>query len=40
MSDPNQVLRDMIFFYEFARKRKKRKKRHQRKAEELSREGS
>ena len=35
MSDPNKVLRDMIFFYEFAKKRKKRKKRHQRKAEEL-----
>jgi hypothetical protein len=30
----------MIFFYEFAMKRKKRKKRHQRKAEELSREKS
>jgi hypothetical protein len=40
MSDPNQVLRDMIFFYEFAKKRKKRKKRHRRKAEELSRERS
>jgi hypothetical protein len=40
MSDPNQVLRDIIFFYEFAKKRKKRKKRHQRKAEELSRERS
>jgi hypothetical protein len=40
MSDPNQVLRDMIFFYEFAKKRKKRKKRHQRKTEELSRERS
>jgi hypothetical protein len=40
MSDPNQVLRDMIFFYEFVKKRKKRKKRHQRKAEELSRERS
>jgi len=34
------VLRDMIFFYEFVKKRKKRKKRHQRKAEELSRERS
>jgi hypothetical protein len=40
MSDPNQVLRDMIFFYEFVKRRKKRKKKHQRKAEELSREGS
>jgi hypothetical protein len=40
MSDPNQVLRDMIFFYEIMKKRKKRKKRHQRKAEELSRERS
>jgi hypothetical protein len=40
VSDPNQVLRDMIFFYEFAKKRKKRKKRHQRKADELSRERS
>jgi hypothetical protein len=35
MSDPNQVLRDMIFFYEFAKKRKKRRRR-QKKAEGLS----
>jgi hypothetical protein len=35
MGAPNQVLRDMIFFYEFAKEKKKRRRR-KKKAEGLS----